>query len=239
MNPIKIAIVDDSNSSMECAVSAVNQIIEEHNFTICVKQFYNGIQLISDLQDRVFYDIYLLDIELPDMNGFLLADRIRMADASAYVVFITSHDHLGKRTFPYFPYATIFKSEGEEPIRMILGRICKEITESVDQIYTIANEQRFVKFPVSEIVYLVKEGKNVVFHCRGDISYWERKSLKDVYAILPAEQFAYIDKGKIINLMYVESIREYDVTMTEGSIFALSRRMAPLIKVQLMEYYGR
>ncbi len=167
MNAIRVAIVEDSPLEMERAVAAINQLIDKNQYSVNIKQFKNGKQLIADLEDEILYDVYLLDIEVYDIGGFELAERIHRTDPAAYVVFNTSHDDLGKKTFPFFPYATIFKSEGEKPICVIMARIFKEIMESEDVIYTIHNERRFIRFPVREIVYMEKVVKNTVFHCKG------------------------------------------------------------------------
>ena len=239
MKAIRVSIVDDNPVEMERAVSAIKQLIDENEYSITIKQFSNGRQLVADLEDEILYDVYLLDIELPDYQGFGLAERIHMTDPSAYVVFNTSHDDLGKKTFPFFPYATIFKSEGEKPIRLIMGKIFKEILESKDAFYTINNERRFIRISVSEIVYIEKEKKHVVFHCKGDISYWESKTLKEVYEALPEEEFAYIDKGMVINLFHIRGIKDHELTTTEGLKLAISRQTEPKLKEKLMDYYNR
>ena len=239
MKAIRMAIVDDNPEEMKHAVSAVEQLSEENQFSVVIKQFSNGKQLVADLEMEILYDVYLLDIELPDYQGFNLAERIHLTDPSAYVVFNTSHDNLGKKTFPFFPYATIFKSEGEKPIRVIMERIFKEIEESEDVIYTINNERRFVRIPVREIVYLEKAKKHVVFHCKGDLSYWENKTLKEVYDELPEGEFAYIDKGVVVNLFHVKGIKNHEITMSDGLLLAVSRNAESGIKEQLMDYYNR
>ena len=239
MDAIRVAIVDDNKMEMERAVSAVTQLIDENQYKVSIKQYTNGKQLIADLEDEILYDVYLLDIDLPDYPGFDLAERIHRMNPAAYVVFNTSHDNLGKKTFPFFPYATIFKSEGEKPIRMIIDRICKEIVESEDGVYMIHNERRFVRFPMREIVYIEKEGKNTVFHCKGDITYEERRPLKEVYSVLPEDQFAYIDKGVVINLLHIKKVLAHELMTTEDELLSISRQMRPKLNDKLMEYFER
>ena len=239
MNAIRVAIVDDNPSEMQRAVAAINQLINENQYVANIRQFKNGIQLIADLEDEILYDIYLLDIEVYDVGGFELAERIHRTDPAAYVVFNTSHDDLGKKAFPFFPYATIFKSEGEKPIHMIMDRIFKEIMESEDVIYTIHNERRFIRLPAREIVYMEKEGKNTVFHCKGDITYSERRPLKDVYNSLPEEQFTYIDKGIVINLYHISKVMAHEVITTEGDSLSISRQMRPKLNDKLMDFIDR
>lgn len=241
MNAIRVAIVDDSLLEMQRAVDVITELNDENKdqYSISIKQFKNGKQLIADLEDEILYDVYLLDIEIYDIGGFDLAERIHRTDPAAYVVFNTSHDNLGKKSYPFFPYATIFKSEGEKPVRVIMDRIFKEIIESEDAIYTIHNERRFIRFPIREIVYMEKEGKNTVFHCKGDIVYEERKSLKDVYKSLPEEQFAYIDKGVVVNLFHIKQILAHEVITTEDDSLSISRQMRPKLNDKLMDFFDR
>ncbi len=70
-----------------------------------------GNDALSKIQEHP-YNIYILDLELPDFSGFDLIDRIREIDPSARIVIHTMHDELWyyKRLAVYHLSGIVYKS---------------------------------------------------------------------------------------------------------------------------------
>lgn len=66
----KILIVEDDPINMKLIV----EILKSMDFTI--QEAKNGFEAIT-MADRDFYDLILMDIELPDMNGIETTRRIK------------------------------------------------------------------------------------------------------------------------------------------------------------------
>jgi FixJ family two-component response regulator len=80
-----ISIVDD-----DCSVNvAVTRLLEAAGFA--VHSFTSARALLDDAQARDA-DCLVLDVHLPDMNGFDLQRRLAAAGSSMPVVVITAHD---------------------------------------------------------------------------------------------------------------------------------------------------
>lgn len=74
------------------------------------------------------------------------------------------------------------------------------------KFYTIQTNSRLEKIPYKEIYYIERDGKNASITAAGGISR-VRKSLKQVYEELGAEEFIYIDRGCLVFRMN----RQYEV----------------------------
>ena len=87
----KIAIVDDSRAYIELITDVLTKesSCTEDHFEI--DSFQKASSLLYELEDGNDYDIYFLDIEMPEMNGLELAREIREKNEDAYLIFITSH----------------------------------------------------------------------------------------------------------------------------------------------------
>lgn len=53
----------------------------------------SGIEAISFIKSRI-YDLYIIDVSLPDMSGFDLIEQIRKYDTEAQIIINTMHDEV-------------------------------------------------------------------------------------------------------------------------------------------------
>ena len=60
----------------------------DSDFTISV--FQNIHDLLQHTKERIIYDLYLLDIFLPDGNGMTLAQELRKGKITSPIIFLTT-----------------------------------------------------------------------------------------------------------------------------------------------------
>ncbi len=81
--PKRILVVDDeADLTMLCRLS-----LEYHGFK--VDTFNDPQEALSNYKPR-YYDLIILDIKMPKMDGFLLYDEIKKKDHKATVCFLTA-----------------------------------------------------------------------------------------------------------------------------------------------------
>ena len=89
LSTMKIAIVDDHDLVRE----GLNVVLA-NNGADNVEKFSNAMELVSALDDGRHYDFYIIDLELPDIDGFVLIEMIRARNASAPIIVSTVHDEI-------------------------------------------------------------------------------------------------------------------------------------------------
>lgn len=85
------------------------------------------------------------------------------------------------------------------------------------KVYTIQTSSRLEKIPYKEILYIEREGKNARI-ITGNGESRVRKSLQQVYEELGAEEFIFIDRGCIVNLIHIMQIRDSTAVLKDGTL---------------------
>lgn len=87
-----IAIVDDNMAEAEQLKGYIDKYFSEHLpncHEVCIYQ--NSNKLIWDIEDRKYFDIYFLDVEMPEQIGGLeLAGRIKSYDMEPVIIYVTN-----------------------------------------------------------------------------------------------------------------------------------------------------
>ena len=86
---MRIAVVDDHDLIREgTATILLNAGVGD------VEMFGNARGLVERLDDGVSFDFYIIDLELPDLDGFVLIEMIRARNNKARIIVSTVHDEL-------------------------------------------------------------------------------------------------------------------------------------------------
>ena len=83
-----IAIVEDEKESREQLKEYILEYGKEHNLEFQISVFNDGAEILEGYTST--YDIILLDIEMPKVNGMDAAEQIRGMDESVVLMFITN-----------------------------------------------------------------------------------------------------------------------------------------------------
>ena len=82
---IKVLLVDDELD----ITTTLKQGLEKHGFEVSV---YNDPRKAIEEYQPNHYDLHVLDIRMPGMNGFDLARRIWLQDPKAQICFLTAFE---------------------------------------------------------------------------------------------------------------------------------------------------
>ena len=86
---MKIAVVDD-HELVRIGLNSFLTVNGVHE----VESFSNAGALISVMDSGTEYDFYIIDIELPDIDGFILIEMIRARHKDARIIVSTIHDEI-------------------------------------------------------------------------------------------------------------------------------------------------
>lgn len=88
MDRKRVLIVDD-DAGVRLTVKKFLEFSRIANFEI--SEAADGGECLKVVQDIGRFDLILLDIEMPDMDGFEVCRTLREVDSSVPIIFVTSH----------------------------------------------------------------------------------------------------------------------------------------------------
>jgi two-component system LytT family response regulator len=172
----------------------------------------DAIKLIEEKTPSVAF----LDVELPDMTGIELAEKIRKVKPDLPIVFITAHQEYSLDAFKLYASDYILKPIDRERVKTTFRRIQQmlkmlEKSNPSDNLQrstisiNLGNERVFVK--LSDIFYIEKHGRHTLIHCTNG-KFETRETLQELEQHLGREFFR-SHKSCIINTDHIERIINY------------------------------
>lgn len=232
---IHVGIAEDDASYAEQLQKYLLRYQEESGVTIKVDLFSDGMQLVQDYAP--IYDLLILDISMPLLDGMKTAEAIRTQDPAVLIMFITSMKQYAIESYRVDAFDYVLKPIRYCALQMKLDKAVGIIERRASRYIMIRTEGADVRIDVSEITYIEVLGHHVTIHTEsGD--YETYSSLKKVEADLAPDHFSRCNKDYLVNLQHVVYIGTDVVRLTEGTELAISRLRRKEFLQAAADYYG-
>ena len=219
-----VAICDDENTFVKQVQQMLNQYGNDNNIILETDTFNNGKELISELKSGTKFDLVLLDICMPDVDGINVGKCIRdiLKDNITQIVYISSNEQYAMELFQIRPMNFLIKPVDKEHIYKMMDVARKLIGEG-DVCLTFKTGRGSRKIGLHDIRYISIDGrKTVVFLADGNKEECYGK-IDEVYDKVKNNNFVRVHKSYIVNCNYVNRILPGEIVMDDGKTIPVSR----------------
>lgn len=236
---IHVAICDDEQQILRMVEEETERFFRTSCVECEIQSYLNSDNLRYDLQDDIKYDLFLLDIEMPGVNGMDLAKEIQELLPSAKMIFITSHLEYAITAYEYAIFRYIPKDTIHTKLSKALSDFYKLYDLERSEYYTIAVKNHVEQISYRDILYIMKEGKYSIFHLKHGKTASVRKSLAQVFSEIGQTYFYFADRGCILNLANVTGIKDEDVIMADGKSVSISKGNLTELKSVVLKFWEK
>ena len=239
---LKILLVDDELLARQRLRTLLADCTEPQAEVLA--EAANGPQVITALGLGTF-DLVLLDIRMPGMDGVQLAHTISSMSEPPAVVFVTAHAEHAVQAFDVAAVDYLTKPVRLERLqqalqkveRIVQAKILQNADSSVDSLI-IQDRGRTEKVPLTEVLYLKAELKYITVRtaARSYILDGALNELEEKYAA----QFMRIHRNALIARRAIRALeKHYDAEEGEGwavrlngipELLAVSRRQLSAVR---------
>ena len=218
---LRIAICDDMPEFLTQARSLVSVWKKDSNDVI-IELFDDGVSLV-DAHFKNPFDIILLDIVMPLINGIDTAAQIRKNDKSVKIVFLTSSPEFAIESYSVHANGYILKPLNKDKLFHCLDDLYKSISDNTK--YIIIKDSSFAhRVELRDIEYVEAQGKHVIFFL-SDKS--EIKSREPFYIyedkLTVNDSFFKCHRSYLVNIYRISQYTPREITTRSGCRIPISR----------------
>lgn len=236
---IRVAICDDEEEAVVLHEDIVKDSLRSCSIGYEIVTYTHSGNLLSDIEDDgFFYDLILLDIEMPDVTGMELSRKIKPYLPNIRIIFITSHIEYAIDAFELSIFRYVPKNDLAGRLGAAVADAARLIELEAGREYVIQAAGRMEKIPYKDILYIQRDGgKNSVI-CSSIGESKVRKSLQKIFEELDAPEFIYIDRGYIVNIIQIMKVADGTAFLKNGETLPISRSHLQLVKQQINRFWG-
>jgi len=240
---LKIVIVDDENDALEALEWKLNRYIDNVEIIKCLSPSAS-IKIINESSP----DIVFLDIQMPEMDGFTLLERLE--NRKFNLIFTTAHDEFALKAIKVSAIDYLLKpvdkdelieavdkvklqKKGgllEDKLQVLLGNINENTNEKIN----ISADGKVYLLEKKDVIMLKSDKSYTTVYLTSEQQIVVSKTLKEVEKKFQFPEFFRVHNSYLINLTHV---KEYlkglggELIMSNGYTAAISRnKKAELFK---------
>jgi two-component system LytT family response regulator len=240
---VRVLIVDDE----DLARQRLQRLLATERDVEVIGEAADGVQAVDAIR-RLVPDLVFLDVQMPEVDGFAVLERLRPRPAPA-IIFVTAHDDYALRAFDVHavdylrkPFdAARFREAFSRARQRLAGAGADDQARKIDALLAqveaqpprsrerlmVRTDGRLYFVRIDDIDWIEAAGNYVKLHV-GRETHLMRETMMGIEKMLDPTRFLRIHRSAIVNLDRVREMQpwfsgEYTVILRDGTQLRLSR----------------
>ena len=236
---MKIAICDDEKQELLQITHLVNEFFSSSyvDEEVEIISFENSTELITQTDNGNHFDIFLLDIMMPALNGIELATEIRNFDTIAKIIFLTSSAEYAVKSYSVGAFYYLLKPVQKNELFSVMEKACYDINYNLKEYIMVKTQNDLSKVFFHTLIYVEVIGRVVNFYlkngnvvvCTNAISQVEEK-------LLISKRFIKTHRSFIVNIDFIKTLTKDGFITISNQFIPVSRNAYKEVKQAFFEY---
>ena len=236
---IRIALCDDNKEDMLQLHQKIIEWYRENskNQSVSITEYSDSVYLSSVIDAGDSYDVFFLDVEMPKVDGFQLADKIRNKLPAAIIVFLTSHSELAPDGYKFRALRYVSKLLLSQKLPEALEAVQKEFSALESGYLVVPHYTDALRIPYNEILYVqhILRSSQIYTLRQGIIK--DNRGLKTIYNLIEDKRFIFIERSTFVNIDFIRELKGNEIFLRTGESLAISRPMLANVKETIIRMW--
>lgn len=237
---LQVAICDDDATERARTRALLDDYLASRELSARVREFAAAKELLFDLDGGSPYDLYLLDVVMPEMNGIRLGVKLRETDETGTIIYLTTSEDFAIDSYEARAFWYLVKPVKPDKLFPVLDKAIaarqKHLTEGVN----VKTRDGMARVRFDEIIYAEPIDRAVRYVCKNgavesvtDTSPFREKT----EPLLADERFRRCGASLVLNLQHVKVVDKSGVTFDTGEQLEIPRRAAAELRAAWQRYW--
>lgn len=218
---MRIAVCDDN----PVFLSQAKELLANwsHPYDVVFTELFEDGDALIQAHTKAPFDIILLDVVMPLLNGMETAREIRQHDKTVKLVFLTSSPEFAVDSYTVKASNYLLKPVSPERLYACLDELASQIRQNSRHI-TVKSASAIHRVHISRIEYIEAQNKHILFSLSDGHTI---VSSEPLYAferqLLLADGFFKCNRSYIVNIHQIDTFTAKEIKMHSGCRIPISR----------------
>ena len=239
---IRIVLCEDDRQMLDDTVRMIREILAEQKLPEArVEPFADSKLLLEKIRQGERASVYVLDVEMPGADGFEIARALQegavpsQEDAPA-VIFLTSHEERSTEGYYVRALRYVVKSRMEKELPEAIVYAIRYLHGRIPKTLILHHQGVIRKIRQDEILYIRRERRKLELHLSDGQILNDPRGVSELAEELEGP-FIRISPSEIVNGGQVQSLKESEIVLKDGTVLSVTRRRMTQVKEALIGYW--
>lgn len=238
---LKIAVCDDDPQ----ALAAMSTLLRTYFASRPalhgqITSFLCGEALLEESRAQNGFDLYVMDILMPGLNGIQTGHGLRALGAGGEIIYLSSSNDYAVDSYDVHAFFYLLKPVEEQKLFQVLDRAVDKLHRHRCSAIVVNTAQGPRRVLLEHIRYVERVGRNMRYHCTDGIvdSQTIRVPFKEMAAPLLADsRFCLCGASFVLNFQHVTGVDGQTAILDDGKAVSLPRTSAAGFKRAWGKYW--
>ena len=224
---LRIAICDDEAQYVHQTAKLVQEYLGGRpDLSGQVFPFRLGRELLCQVEEAGGFDLYLLDIIMPGLNGIETGRQLRQLGDGGEVVYLTTSADYAVDSYSVRAFFYLLKPLEKDRLFQVLDAAVKKLDERRSKAVLITTKDGSRRVLLDQILYVERVGRSLRYFCSGgavDSLSLRVPFLAAVEPLLSDPRFCQCGSSFAFNLQHVTGVSGQEGLLDSGGTAAIPR----------------
>ncbi len=226
---MRVAICDDESLCRAQVLDIATDYAEERQDTeIVFEMFSEPEALLRSTRENGSYDIYILDIVMPGMNGIQLGRTLRNDGIDSKIIYLTSSEEYALESFRVRAFDYILKPIEKDAFYTVLDEAIASIHIKKDRVLVVKTKENSTRITFDSILYAALSKRSIVYHL-ADGKTVESTTLRTTFTeavgeLLVDKRFALCGASMAVNMHHITIVENEAIVFTDTERVFLGKK---------------
>ena len=238
---LRIAICDDEEKQRNEMAALVRTYLRSRpSLNGQVEMFSSGRELLARVKELGGFDLYVLDILMPELNGIETGRRLRALGDGGEIIYLTSSNDFASDSYDVRAFFYLLKPVEESKLFQELDGAVQKLNRRRSNAVVVSTADGPRRILLERIRYVERVGRCMRYYCTDGAvdSQTIRVSFREMVASMLADpRFSLCGASFVLNFQYVTGVSGQTALLDNGQTVVLPRTAATEFKKAWGSYW--
>ena len=238
---LKIAVCDDELRHLD----KINELLRAYlqarpSLSGKVFQFESGASMLNYINDNECFDLYILDILMPEIDGIQTGRRLRDLGCGGEIIFLTASNEFASESYEVRAFFYLLKPVDKTRLFSVLDRAIEKLNQRRTEAIMVGTPDGPRRILLESIRYVERASRVMRYHCTDgivDSSTIRIPFGKMAAPLLTDSRFYLGGVSYVLNFQHVAGVDGQTVLLDSGEAVTLPRTVAGPFKQAWGKYW--
>ena len=239
---IKVALCDDETGCHKITEKLLKEYKQKNpSVSFALSCFSSGRELLDYIDANLTFDIYILDIVMPDINGIQLGAALRERGDDGLIIYLTFSPDFAVESYSTDALHYLLKPIDNNRFFQCLNKAVSRLNRSLSETVPIKTPDSTRIVPICNILYAERVNYRIRYYLNDntiiDGVTFNGSFQNAVSPLMACPDFLSVGSSFAVNLYYVTEVTKSDMLLTGNHHVPIPRRVRETVKSKWADYW--